>query len=135
VECIDFQLDSLDGWVVGSQLRYHKPDHHPVLLRVVLTHNIIGPIEVVPPEPERRALSASVFTLFELWSYLVHLFTIGQLLALLFSPSSHHDRFEFQWSLSTFVMLDGLNPEAAVWLWSTVAAVAIATGVMAPHDD
>jgi len=38
MECVDFQLDSLDGWVVGSRLRHHKPDHHPVLLRVLSFH-------------------------------------------------------------------------------------------------
>jgi len=50
---------------------------------------------------------------------------MGQLLTLL--HLSHHELP----SLSTFVMLmDGLNPEATLWLWSTVAAVAVFTGVI-----
>jgi len=74
--------------------------------------------------PERKSLSASVFTLFELSSYLVHLFTVGQLLTLL--HLNHHELS----SLSAFMMLDGLNPEATLWLWSTVAAIAVATGAI-----
>jgi len=97
---------------------------------VVLMHNLVGKAEVIPPE--RKSLSASVLTLFELSSYLVHLFTLGQMLTLLFPPTYYID-FELQPSLSAIVMLD-LAPVsdhvATLWLWGTIAAVAVATSVM-----
>jgi len=97
-------------------------------LLVVLTHNLITPTEVVPPE--RRSLSANVFTYFEMSSYLVHLFTVGQLLSLICLPNNNHHGFELQSSFSAFVMLDVFDHVATLWLWGTIAAVAVALGVI-----